>query len=78
VIKDHLNKVVVTAVEGILNALLDAEADQLCGAKRYECSPDRIDTRAVGAFPGGNNARILVSARLRHIMSTQWGPQTLY
>ena len=26
--------------------LLDAEADELCGAKRYERSSDRIDTRA--------------------------------
>src|SRR5271165_6774516 len=46
VIKDHLNKVVVTTVEETLNALLDAEADQLCGAKRYEHSADRLDTRA--------------------------------
>jgi len=29
-----------------LNKLLDAEADELCGAGRYERSPDRIDTRA--------------------------------
>ena len=45
-IKDHLNKVVVTTVEETLNALLDAEADQLCGAKRYEHSEARVDTRA--------------------------------
>lgn len=45
-IKDHLNKVVLTTVEETLNALLDAEADQLCGAKRYEHSEDRKDTRA--------------------------------
>lgn len=24
----------------------DAEADELCGAQRYERSPDRVDTRA--------------------------------
>ncbi len=29
-----------------LNALLVAEADRLCGAQRYEHSPDRVDTRA--------------------------------
>jgi transposase-like protein len=29
-----------------LNALLDAEADQLCGAGRYQRSPDGQDTRA--------------------------------
>jgi len=45
-IKDHLDKIVKTTVEETLNAMLDAEADQLCGAKRYEHSPDRIDTRA--------------------------------
>ena len=45
-IKDHLDKIVVTTVEETLNALLDAEADHLCGAKRYEHSADRVDTRA--------------------------------
>lgn len=45
-IKDHLDKIVVTTVEETLNALLDAEADQLCGAKRYEHSAERVDTRA--------------------------------
>jgi hypothetical protein len=29
-----------------LNALLDAEADQLCGARHYERSLERVDTRA--------------------------------
>ena len=46
VIKDHLDKVVVATVQETLNAMLDAEADQLCGAKRYEHSADRVDTRA--------------------------------
>ena len=45
-IKDHLDKVVVKTVEETLNAMLDAEADELCGAKRYEHSPKRVDTRA--------------------------------
>ncbi len=45
-IRDHLSKIVVTTVEETLNALLDAEADQLCGAKRYEHSEERLDTRA--------------------------------
>lgn len=45
-IKDHLNKVVVTTVEETLNGMLDAEADRLCGAKRYERSAERVDTRA--------------------------------
>jgi transposase-like protein len=33
-------------VEETLNALLDAEADDMCRAQRYERSPDRVDTRA--------------------------------
>jgi putative transposase len=45
-IKDHLDKIVKTTVEETLNAMLDAEADQLCEATRYEHSADRIDTRA--------------------------------
>jgi transposase-like protein len=42
----HLDSLVRTSVEQTLNALLDAEADALCRAKRYERSPDRVDTRA--------------------------------
>src|SRR5471030_750138 len=45
-LKSHLDQVVRGTVEETLNALLDAEADQLCGAKRYEHSVDRVDTRA--------------------------------
>ncbi len=46
VIREHLDEVVTKTVEQTLNALLDAEADQLCGAKRYEHSAERVDTRA--------------------------------
>ena len=45
-IHKHLDGVVRDTVEQTLNALLDAEADELCGAKRYERSPERLDTRA--------------------------------
>jgi putative transposase len=45
-IHQHLDCLVRTSVEQTLNALLDAEADLLCGAKRYQRSPDRLDTRA--------------------------------
>jgi putative transposase len=34
------------SVEETLNAMLDAEADELCGAEKYERSADRVDTRA--------------------------------
>lgn len=46
VIREHLDQVVTRTVEETLNALLDAEADRLCGARRYEHSADRVDTRA--------------------------------
>ena len=45
-VRGHVDEVVRTSVEETLNGLLDAEADQLCGAKRYERSADRVDTRA--------------------------------
>jgi hypothetical protein len=35
-IKNHLDRVVRGSVEETLNALLDAEADRLCNAQRYE------------------------------------------
>ena len=45
-IGDHLNQLVRQSVEDTLNSLLDAEADAICNAGRYQRSPDRLDTRA--------------------------------
>ena len=45
-IQAHLDGVVRSTVEEALNALLDAEADHLCGARKYERSEGRKDTRA--------------------------------
>lgn len=45
-VTNHLNELVLETVEQTLNGLLDAEADQLCGASRYERSENRLDTRA--------------------------------
>jgi transposase-like protein len=45
-IKDHLGEMVRSTVEQTLNEMLDAEADQLCGAGRYERTEARIDCRA--------------------------------
>jgi putative transposase len=45
-IRSHVGEVVRQTVEQTLNGLLDAEADELCGAKRYARSPERLDTRA--------------------------------
>ena len=42
----HLDKLVRETVEETLNRLLDEEADSICGAKRYEHSTIRKDTRA--------------------------------
>jgi len=45
-VRGHVDAVVRRSVEETLNGLLDAEADQLCRAQRYERTPDRADTRA--------------------------------
>ena len=45
-IRSHVGEVVRETVEQTLNGLLQAEADELCGAKRYARSPERLDTRA--------------------------------
>ena len=45
-VKSHLGAMVRQSVEETLNAMLDAEADELCGAKRYQRSAERQDTRA--------------------------------
>ena len=51
-VKDHLGEIVRSTVEETLNGLLDAEADDLCKAKRYERSGERVDTRA-GSYQRG-------------------------
>lgn len=45
-IQDHLGKIVRGSVEDTLNALLDAEADRLVGAGRYERTEARRDIRS--------------------------------
>ena len=45
-IQSHLSEVVRGTVEETLNAMLDAEADRLCQARRYERTKARQDTRA--------------------------------
>jgi len=45
-IRDHLGTIVRGSVEETLNALLEAEADRLCNAGRYERSEARRDLRA--------------------------------
>ncbi len=45
-IQQHLGEMVRSTVEQTLNAMLDAEADQLCNARRYEHTEARTDQRA--------------------------------
>lgn len=45
-IQQHLGELVRGTVEETLNKLLDAEADQLCNASRYERTEARTDQRA--------------------------------
>src|SRR5580698_6485988 len=45
-IKEHLGNIVRSSVEETLNGLLDAEADRLCNAGRYERSHGRRDFRS--------------------------------
>ena len=43
-IQDHIDGLVRQSVEDTLNALLNAEADAICNAGRYQRTPDRLDT----------------------------------
>ena len=45
-IENHLDKVVRNTVEETLNQLLDAEADRMCNAEKYQRTEARKDTRA--------------------------------
>ena len=45
-VREHLGELVRGSVEETLNQLLDAEADKLCNAARYERTTARHDTRA--------------------------------
>jgi len=45
-VEQHLGEMVRSTVEETLNAMLDAEADHLCNAQRYERTEARTDQRA--------------------------------
>ena len=45
-VQEHLDELVRSTVEETLNGMLDAEADQLCNAQRYEHTEARTDQRA--------------------------------
>ena len=66
----HVDELVRSSVEETLNAMLDAEADELCQAKRYERNPDRVDTRS-GTYQRSLQTRVgeveLTVPRLRKL-----------
>src|SRR5262245_61396874 len=66
-IKSHLDRVVRGTVEETLNALLDAEADRLCNAQRYERSEARRDTRA-GHYERG------LQTKAGEVLGREWRP----
>ena len=45
-IGDHLNQLARQSVRDTINSLLDADADAICNATRYQHSTDRLDIRA--------------------------------
>ena len=45
-VKKQLDEMIVGTVEEALNALLDAEADEITQAHKYERTESRADTRA--------------------------------
>lgn len=45
-LRKHVSEIVRESVEDTLNAMLEAEAEQLCQAKRYERKAERMSTRA--------------------------------
>ena len=44
-LKKHVSEIVRESVEDTLNSLLEAEADSLCQARRYERNAERASTR---------------------------------
>lgn len=70
-IQSHIDKIVRGTVEETLNSLLDAEADQLCNAKKYERTEGRKDTRA-GHYKRGLHTQAgevnLKIPKLRHLL----------
>lgn len=56
-VESHLAGKVRQAVEDVLNDLLDVEADERCGAKRYVRSPDRQGNGRRGRPGSGRRTR---------------------
>jgi putative transposase len=69
-VRQHLDELARSSLNETLNALLDAEADELCQAKRYERHAAFVDTRA-GSYQRKLQIRVgkvgLTVPRLRNL-----------
>ena len=65
-IENHLGELVRGTVESTLNALLEAEADRICGAWCYERTDERRDMSCTFA-PGTNLGRALSRTLAEHL-----------
>ena len=49
-VESHLDGKVRQAVQDVLNGMLEAEAEALCNARRYERRPDQPDNGRAGHY----------------------------
>jgi transposase-like protein len=76
-IQEHLGKMVRQSVEETLNGLLEAEADRLCQAKRYQRVAERADTRAGHYTRGLQTSGGPVSLRIPKLRSLPFETQII-
>ncbi|HOY75728.1 MAG TPA: transposase [Deltaproteobacteria bacterium] len=71
-IKGHLDEMVRGTVEEMLNGLLDAEAERLVGAGRYERSADRQDTCA-GHYERSSDMKVVqIKLQMPKLRRASW------
>src|SRR5215471_12579252 len=67
-LKGHLDQVVRDSVEQTLNALLDAEADALCNAQRYQRRESSVEEALIEMYLAGVSVR-----RVEDVTEALWG-----
>ena len=71
-IREHLGDLVRGTVEETLNKLLDAEAERLVGAGRYERSADRQDTCA-GHYERSSDMKVVqIKLQMPKLRRASW------
>ncbi len=74
-IRGHLDTIVKSTIEDTLNGMLDAEADNLWGAGKYERSPERVNT-CLGSYNRRLHAKAgEVTLKVPRIWSLPFEPQ---